>query len=519
MARQGRKARSGRRHLIMRAMPNLSQMAFPEAMESFDSAGLTQPVAPIEAEALVEQMPDAAAVLQAQEPERILHEGAKFAESVKQNSNARVAQASTTHEIRTSLIRQSRIEEIEKPASNFLNAKTATQSLLAEVPRFPELGPANLSESLPAKLLEAIDTVAGKEQPDNPTELFADTGEDRSPAAWAAKLARFGSSGPASNQQEPQAETSLHSALRRPAFKQSAGRRLLGAIEKTPDSTERVSAKARRFLAPLAESTATIETASKFLSGGSDAEPAPIYRDGAEQNSDGASPIAEHRISAPPAKKIAPAVVRAAIGNTSITRPRFISAVAATSPMGGKPLTTATDLLSKSELPELTDFQSAVEPQLESSSAVGLADAVPQLQSADWPEVSVGWGVPSVAPVGAPNQQTEEVIDWGGLPAPWEALPDWAASTKGGEQEKGEAPSPDDWLKQAVADTAPNADLPELASEAENSLAEVVRASPAMIGLSEPVSGQAQMDLDDLAKQVYQRLKRRLAAERRRETY
>ncbi len=498
----------GRRFALSRALSDLSSVSFPAAMESFDSADLAQSFAPKEPEALVEQLPDTVAALQAHEPEGIFHEAAEIAESAKQNFDAPSLTVSTIPEIHSLPVRQSRIEEIEKSASNFLSAKTAMETPLPEVPR--------LVESEPANLLKTIDPVIRGRQSDQSNqpdraELFADTGEDRSPAAWAAKLAGFGGGNSVSNRQAQEDDSR---GLRRPALKPFAG-----AIEKTPDSPKRFSAKAGRVLSPLVESSMAIETATKSLSAQSDDKPPPIHHDGAGRNSDDVPPNVEPWVSAPLVKKTVPAVVRAAIENDEIMPSRFIKAVGATLPLAGKPLAAMPDLLSESELPEMADFQPKVESLPESFSAVGLADAVPQLQSADWPEHSADLRLSNVASFDAPKQQVGEETDWGGLPAPWEALPDWAASINNDERRNPEVSPSESLLNQGLADNAPKGDWDTPVDEAENSFAEFAGASQAMMSLAEPASSRLEIDLDGLAKQVYQRLKRRLAAERRREAY
>jgi hypothetical protein len=510
-----------RRQAISSALPDWSPTAFPEAMESLGSIGLNQSFASDEAAPMVEQLSEAVTDPHTQEPERIFGKASDIAKSIKQSpgkqspgkqspgkqspgkqsSGARISVASTTREIRASLLRRSCIEEMGKSAGDFSSAKKAVESVADEV--------SSISTPEPSNFLKAIDPFLGVEKP-RPAELFADTGKDRSPAAWAAKLARSASSGSAPTLQERQIELR---AQRRPTFKG-----LARTIEKMPNSTEPSSDTARRFSAPLAAVPETIEAGSKFFSVAGNTELRTIGHDGAERDYDVVSPNAEQGVTAPPAKKFIPAAVRSAIENAGIRSSRFFPAVASTLPMVGKPLTTAADLLSKPELPELGDFQPTVDPQSESLSPVGLAGVVPQLQSVNWPEVSADLRSSSVAPVETTLEQTGEEIDWGGLPAPWEALPDWAASTISNEEQKGETSSSDVVLKNVVADNRPKTDMAELGGEMETSFAKVVRENPAMMSLTEAAASQTAMDLDELAKQVYQRLKRRLSMERRRET-
>lgn len=112
---------------------------------------------------------------------------------------------------------------------------------------------------------------------------------------------------------------------------------------------------------------------------------------------------------------------------------------------------------------------------------------------------------------------------WGGLPAPWEPLPDWLAASPvdvAAPAGHGDAPL----ITTPARSTALVASLPasappgahlavqgrDLAGEADEAATSSPLPSPADERAPEP-------DLDALARQVHAILKRRLAAERRRE--
>lgn len=125
----------------------------------------------------------------------------------------------------------------------------------------------------------------------------------------------------------------------------------------------------------------------------------------------------------------------------------------------------------------------------------------------------------AIAPV--PSESSVTVPDWGGLPAPWEPLPEWIS-----------API-DDTVASAPAAATRNADISladtsysvspgpvQLAGEGR-SLEEDPHSAPGALHQVQTTESAKQVapDLDAMAHQVYSILKRRLAAEQRRESF
>jgi hypothetical protein len=126
--------------------------------------------------------------------------------------------------------------------------------------------------------------------------------------------------------------------------------------------------------------------------------------------------------------------------------------------------------------------------------------------------------VPSVRPMGAPGDGAarRERQDWGGLPAPWEPLPEWFTAMGGGSM--GATPSVPQTF---AAEGQGNAGA--MGSQAAIQFAETTRSASAESSdegghATEHGHRDAQPapDLDQMAKQVYEIIKRRLTNERRR---
>jgi hypothetical protein len=121
---------------------------------------------------------------------------------------------------------------------------------------------------------------------------------------------------------------------------------------------------------------------------------------------------------------------------------------------------------------------------------------------------------------GAPRAESDpqpiaRAADWGGLPAPWEPLPEWIDAPKQAEMPAPAVPQP--------ARSAPSAQQVASRNGAPSAtpvqLAETGRMLDALPAQSAPAAAPSQQpapDLDALARQVYAVLKQRLAAERRR---
>jgi hypothetical protein len=114
---------------------------------------------------------------------------------------------------------------------------------------------------------------------------------------------------------------------------------------------------------------------------------------------------------------------------------------------------------------------------------------------------------------------------WGSLPAPWEPLPAWMESMPGAAAPASTAPPP---ARQAAAESTPAAGAAAPApavqraevGRALESVADVAAAGATAVidaaGADDEGDEGEAPDMDALAKQVYAILKRRLAAERRR---
>jgi hypothetical protein len=100
---------------------------------------------------------------------------------------------------------------------------------------------------------------------------------------------------------------------------------------------------------------------------------------------------------------------------------------------------------------------------------------------------------------------------WGGLPAPWEPLPDWMASPAPDTRPLPANVTP---LPVAAPALAPVAPLPQLAEQGRESDGDSAVSEPAPPPPRD-APAPAEPDLDALARQVYALLKRRLALERR----
>ena len=135
------------------------------------------------------------------------------------------------------------------------------------------------------------------------------------------------------------------------------------------------------------------------------------------------------------------------------------------------------------------------------------------------PDGEPGHPADALEPTPASSQREQD--EWGGLPAPWEPLPDWVTS---------DPPSPE-----LPASLRPPSSAPVIATEAApvsswvgGGVSTVVHAADESRALDSPAPGapppagdaapeESAPDIDWLARQVYSALKRRLGAEARRE--
>jgi hypothetical protein len=124
---------------------------------------------------------------------------------------------------------------------------------------------------------------------------------------------------------------------------------------------------------------------------------------------------------------------------------------------------------------------------------------------------------PQENPQSAPGTCAVPAAEWGGLPAPWEPMPEWVA---------GYAPQ----QVQLTRAEAPAAPAAASASSGNGNPVAVMRGEQGRF-IDDPPAPDPQSshdadsrkrpspDLDSLARQVYAVMKRRLAAERRRELF
>jgi hypothetical protein len=160
-------------------------------------------------------------------------------------------------------------------------------------------------------------------------------------------------------------------------------------------------------------------------------------------------------------------------------------------------------------------------------------EIVPAVPLADDPRAEPGRPVPLPAGAVSAHDQKDPASasspaahDWGGLPAPWEAMPAWTTSSSTGEQVALPAdavsgfgrispvcPQADIPYTSPPASTPPAAGLSMQAAEEGRTLERPVHTSAASGGDAASVAP----DLDALARQVYAVMKRRLQTELRRE--
>lgn len=145
-------------------------------------------------------------------------------------------------------------------------------------------------------------------------------------------------------------------------------------------------------------------------------------------------------------------------------------------------------------------------PQHSSPGPLPLTDEAPLGPHPQLPRAGMG-AEQSVQPTPAAPAEPASDSPWGDLPAPWEPLPVWVAPAI-------DAPPIASVGPPLTAETA-STEAPIQLAESDRSLPAV--AAPAAPPPPEPAPAAPAPDLDELAQQVYSRLRRRLAAERRRE--
>jgi hypothetical protein len=117
----------------------------------------------------------------------------------------------------------------------------------------------------------------------------------------------------------------------------------------------------------------------------------------------------------------------------------------------------------------------------------------------------------------SPDRATSEE-SWGGLPAPWDPLPDWVGAPQEAQPAlAGPAVASVASSDSVSAPASSGASGAPAMAETDRSLPEAESPKPADAHEHREEAKQAAPDLDALARQVYSVIRRRLAADRRRE--
>jgi hypothetical protein len=416
---------------------------------------------------------------------------------------------------------------IEQPPATPVAARSARRARVEELPVERPSIPETVSPGPPPQprlSKEQLRQIAARRAapPPEPRERAADRlfvptddGVDRSPAAWAARLAQ--SMRPSSSRSTaPPVSSAPSGSPTRPApapRSRSTARPPLPAtanVKDVPRSVAlpiRVSQSARRFLKPLV---------------GIDPESVTILQ----------GPLPNRIADAHRADALAVGDDTIVVGTTFVgempsdlgllghelthiareRRPRFVPPIAR--PSQGRPTAPA----QTTEEGMARRVESAVVAAARNS-APGREDARRRDDArvrtpSDRSMSSNAEDVPVIADAPTPLPD----VDWGGLPAPWEPLPQWLSAPESTEvavtRLREQAP------QYAVAGLASSVAAPAAVQRAEMGRAIDAPETPGGApGPAAPADAPAAVapDLDQLARQVYAVLKRRLEAETRRE--
>lgn len=437
-------------------------------------------------------------------------------------------------------------DEILSPAAENRRATTSKRALIEE--RIPDGNPLPESAEMIENLLAQPRSVApeepgvdeGEAKPEGSERigsegLFAATGQNRSPAAWAAKLSQSTSAKPDVN--PAQTEAAEVPPMRTTLKRQS---KFFNAASVRPQSgNQKVSDAARQFLKPLMgfdpatvpvhQSPKTTGSArlqpigseadavtdgNSILLGNTDADPMPEQLGLLAHELTHVARSKQPRFVPPIARSVAETPIAA-------TARRFVSAQAPQTESGE--FTPAMELLTEEELAQ------RVESRVIRRAAEN--DAVPEMLAGRH-----AGNEQSGEALAGETASSDEIlsaeagnVDWGGLPAPWEPLPGQPFSPSEPAQEQS---NPFMFPNAAMdAGTAFSAESSGSVSNGifsgQESGASLQRAErgreiadfPATLKTAFLPDGSTAPDLDALARQVYEILKRRLAAERRRELF
>lgn len=438
-------------------------------------------------------------------------------------------------------------DEILSPAAENRRAATPKRALIEE--RIPDGNPLPESAEMIENLLAQPRSVAPEEPEENGGEakserserigsegLFAATGQDRSPAAWAAKLNQ------STTATKPDVKPAQTEAAKVPPMRTTLKRqsKFFNAASVRPQSgKQKVSDAARQFLKPLMgfdpatvpvhQSPKTTDSArlqplgseadavtdgNSILLGNTDADLVPEQLGLLAHELTHVARSKQPRFVPPIARSVAETPIAASAR-------RFVSAQAPQTESGE--FTPAMELLTEEELAQ------RVESRVIRRAAEN--DAVPEMLAGR----HAGSEQSGEALAGEMASSDEALsaeagnVDWGGLPAPWEPLPGQLFSPSEPAQEQS-----DPFMFPNAAMDAGTAFSAESSGSVSNGIfsgqesgASLQRAErgreiadfPATLRAAMQPEIPAAPDLDGLARQVYEILKRRLAAERRRELF
>ncbi|HEU5383688.1 MAG TPA: DUF4157 domain-containing protein [Ktedonobacteraceae bacterium] len=352
---------------------------------------------------------------------------------------------------------------------------------------------------------------------ENMEELFAPRTSDRSPQTWLARLTRLAEAEQPNKRLEatPQVRTWMQQPARpsvqsQPDLPQARTPVPSQTYPGTPRQAESVAQQTRTFLKPLL---------------GIDPAAVPIYRDA--QASQATSTLNADALSTGDAIEIAPGHAETtpetlgllAHELTHVARrqsPRFIPPVA-------RPQSATPALASSLEQMDEETLALQVERRVRQA-ARGVLTRDTASQSV--PALTQDTAEPTTNSQG--NTSSSERGIWGNLPAPWEPLPDWLVNTPASSNvstpTSGALPTPT-FSVPIVTLQAPGIGQESLGSSSTET--GIMRAGTertvndaseenTQTHLSPPAAKGPEPDLDVLARQVYNLLKRRLSVEQRR---
>jgi hypothetical protein len=407
----------------------------------------------------------------------------------------------------------------EDPPSTSIASKSARRGRVEELPvERPSIAESVSGGPLPQPRpsREQLREIASRRAapPPEPREregdrlfLPTDDGVDRSPAAWAARLTQSMRPSPARSAASPVAPAQAFAARSR-----STARPPLPAtpnMKDVPHSVAvpvRVSQSARRFLKPLVGIDPESVT---ILQGPLPNQIADTHRADALAVGDDTIVVGTTFVGEMPSDL-------GLLGHelTHIARerrPRFVPPIAR--PSRGRPATPAQTTEEGMARRVEAEVVAAARRSTPVTEDARRRDNATRRTSSDRTMSPPAEDAPvSSAPTPLPD------VDWGGLPAPWEPLPEWLSTPESTEAGATRPPVPAP--QYAVAGLATSIGAPAVVQRADMGRAvdapEAPAAAPAPAAPADAPAAVAP-DLDQLARQVYAVLKRRLEAETRRE--